>query len=158
MGDLATDANQDGLPVAEALVWLVAGELDGLTHDVAVMPDVPLPEELRSITELLPDDAPDPPSMWLNIEARPVTWSDEPSEPYYASWYRFPAHTSDDAAVPPALRTDYTAGRAGRWPRDSEISFAETRTRPARSGSGRSQGSRARVEMLTAPVAWPVWS
>jgi acyl-CoA thioesterase len=90
--------NQDGLPVAEALVWLVAGELDGLTHDVAVMPDVPLPEELRSITELLPDDAPDPPSMWLNIEARPVTWSDEPSEPYYASWYRFPAHTSDDAA------------------------------------------------------------
>ena len=52
----------------------------------------------RSITELLPDDAPDPPSMWLNIDARPVTWSDEPSEPYYASWYRFPAHTSDDAA------------------------------------------------------------
>ena len=27
--------NQDGLPVAEALVWLVTDDLDGLTHDVA---------------------------------------------------------------------------------------------------------------------------
>ena len=90
--------NQEGRAIAEALVWLVAGELDGLVHDVAAMPDVPGPEELRPFTELLPDDTPEPLSMWLNIEGRPLTWSDEPSEPYYGSWYRFPAHTSDDAA------------------------------------------------------------
>jgi acyl-CoA thioesterase len=67
--------NQDGLPVAEALVWLVTGELDGLVHDVAAMPDVPEPDELRPFTELSPDDTPEPLSMWRNIEGRPVTWS-----------------------------------------------------------------------------------
>lgn len=90
--------SQDALPVAEALVWLVTDGLDGLSHDVATMPDVPPPEELRSFTELLPADAPEPVSMWRNIEGRPIRWSEEPAEPYYGSWYRFPAHTSDDTA------------------------------------------------------------
>ena len=89
---------QEGSLVAEALVWLVADGLDGLAHDVAAMPDVPPPEELRPFTDYIPDDAPDVPAFWKNIEGRPIDWSEEPSEPYYGSWYRFPAHTTDDAA------------------------------------------------------------
>jgi len=80
---------QDGVPVAEALVWLVADGLDGLRHDDARMPEVPGPEGLGGFEDL------EGSSMWDNIEGRLI---DGPGEPYACGWYRFPAHTSDDLA------------------------------------------------------------
>lgn len=91
--------SQDGRPIAEALVWLVADGLDGLVHDVARMPDVPAPGDLPSLLDRLPADAPAPASMWRNIDSRPTVWYDGVArEPYAAGWYRFPAHTTDDVS------------------------------------------------------------
>jgi acyl-CoA thioesterase len=97
---------QDGSLVAEALVWLVADELDGLRHDAARMPDVPDPDTLRTFEELaaetegMPDESP---PMWQNIEGKPTVWYSDQAErpvgePYASGWYRFPAHTTDDCA------------------------------------------------------------
>jgi acyl-CoA thioesterase len=94
---------QDGRAIAEALVWLVADGLDGLAHDVARLDGVPDPEGLPSWEELLADDPDGATSMWSNIQTKPVTWIPDwrnatPTEPYSSGWYRFPAHTTDDAS------------------------------------------------------------
>lgn len=94
--------SQDGKPVAEGMVWLVADGLDGLGHDVAQMPDVPGPGELPSFTDLAPDGGLPLLPMWNNIDGKPITWSQDwknrsPGQPYANGWYRFPAHTTDDA-------------------------------------------------------------
>ncbi len=85
---------QDGRPIAEALVWLAQDGLDGLTHDTARLPDVPPPESLKSWEELMPGV--EAPSMWRNIETRPIAQGQRTPEPYGAGWYRFALHTTDD--------------------------------------------------------------
>jgi acyl-CoA thioesterase len=96
---------QDGSPVAEAMVWLVADDLEGLAHDTSRMPDVPDPDGLRTFEELMAEDKNDEPSppMWNNIEGRPVVYftgrsERPPADPYASGWYRFPLHSTDDAA------------------------------------------------------------
>ncbi|MCU1455902.1 MAG: thioesterase family protein [Acidimicrobiales bacterium] len=87
---------QDGRTVAIALVWLVAGGLAGLEHDVTRMPDVPSADALRSWDQLVVEnDIPPPPfRFWDNIEHWPVTWEDEwpppgPLPPLSVTWFRF---------------------------------------------------------------------
>ncbi|MFD0851373.1 hypothetical protein ACFQ07_04045, partial [Actinomadura adrarensis] len=93
--------------MAEALVWLVADELDGLRHDIARMPDVPDPDRLKSFEELAAEtegmDGEEPIPMWRNVDCKPTVWYHDPAEmpkgtPYTNNWYRFPAHTTDDCA------------------------------------------------------------
>lgn len=49
-------ATQDDGTVLAALVWLVAGELDGLSCDAGPPPEVPDPDALPSVDELVSDE------------------------------------------------------------------------------------------------------
>ena len=68
---------QDGAPVLEALVWSVAGGIDGLVHDAAPPPSVPEPEHLASADELLGPDRARPHRFFSNLDERPVAWIDD---------------------------------------------------------------------------------
>ncbi|MDJ0786472.1 MAG: thioesterase family protein [Myxococcota bacterium] len=80
-----------------------ADEAPGLEHDVSERPDVPGPEGLKPIQELVPDDADGPPyPFWNNFDIRPI-WPErvnEPPtarEPVFREWYRLtPRPTFDD--------------------------------------------------------------
>lgn len=79
---------QDGRPVLDAMVWSVLPSA-GLEHDEVEPLDLPDPEGLPSIQELLPDDAPSPPfPFWDNFESRPLDFSPEwpPPGPLPARW------------------------------------------------------------------------
>jgi acyl-CoA thioesterase-2 len=91
---LRTSVTQDGRPILETLTWAVAGELPGLEHDVAVAPDVPGPDGLPDIRELVPRDAPPPFPFWRNFDNRPLDFEEEwpPSTgrpPVWRGWLRF---------------------------------------------------------------------
>jgi acyl-CoA thioesterase II len=90
---IAVSMTQDERPVLEAMVWAVAGDGRGLEHDAWTMPDVPAPRTLRSMTELLPPDAPVFP-FWQNLELHPCEWIDDwehrpPGVFHERNWYRF---------------------------------------------------------------------
>jgi acyl-CoA thioesterase II len=100
---LAVSIAQEGRPIFEGLIR-TAAEGPGLEHDIAQMPDVKQPRDLRSIAELLPDDAEGPPfPFWNNFEVRPV-WPERVQAtervahpPVFHEWYRFqPRATFDD--------------------------------------------------------------
>ena len=95
---------QDGKALLEGMVRTAAAG-PGLEHDVAEMPQVAPPAELRSVesivAELPPREGPRFP-FWQNLEARPV-WPErfaEPEQsrpPLFREWYRFrPRDTFDD--------------------------------------------------------------
>jgi acyl-CoA thioesterase-2 len=93
---------QDDRRVLEAIVWSV-GEVDGLEHDETTPPDVPGPEGLPFIQDLLPEDAEGPPfPFWNNLEGKPlqfeVDWPpDGPRPARWQEWLRFvPTPTFDD--------------------------------------------------------------
>lgn len=84
-------------------VWGVDAELDGLEHQTSAVPDVPRPEALTSMAELIANQ----PSghihpFWANLEDRPTEWIEDwenrtPDEPSSHRWYRFTAtETFDD--------------------------------------------------------------
>ncbi len=89
--------------------WVrTAAEGEGLEHDRVAPPEVPEPEALRPIEELVPDDAPPPYPFWQNLESRPLEPErfDEPrderppGDPHWREWYRFrPTATFDDPWV-----------------------------------------------------------
>ena len=87
------------------MVWSAA-DVDGLEHDETVAPDVPGPERLPDIRELLPDDAAGPSfPFWNNLEAKPlefeVDWPpDGPRPARWQEWLRFtPTATFEDPWV-----------------------------------------------------------
>jgi acyl-CoA thioesterase-2 len=91
----------------EATIWST-GDVHGLEHDATEPPDVPGPDELKPITELLsPEEleAGPPFPFWLNFDSRPVTFRKEwppkePIPPSYRDWQRFvPTATFDDPWV-----------------------------------------------------------
>jgi acyl-CoA thioesterase II len=87
------EVTQDGRPILAALVWSV-GDGDGLEHDETAMPDVPGPDDLPSIHELLPDDAAPPYPFWNNLDSKPldfeVDWPpDGPRPAIWKDWLRF---------------------------------------------------------------------
>jgi acyl-CoA thioesterase II len=84
--------NQGPRPILDATVWTVA-EVEGLDHDVAAAPAVPGPDELASLSELVPDDEP-PYPFWENFEVKPIGWRKDwpppcPLAPVYRQWLRF---------------------------------------------------------------------
>ena len=84
---------QDGAPILTALVWAVAAK-DGLEHDETTPPDVPGPEGLAPIEQLLPEGTPSPYPFWDNIERRPLAFEDlwppeGPRPAVWQEWLRF---------------------------------------------------------------------
>jgi acyl-CoA thioesterase-2 len=81
------EITQDGRPILDAMVWSVA-DTEGLEHDETVAPDVPGPDQLPSIEELLPPDAEPPFPFWRNFDAKPIAFEAEwpPEGPRPARW------------------------------------------------------------------------
>jgi acyl-CoA thioesterase-2 len=102
---LAVSIQQGDRPVFEGLVR-TAALAPGLEHDVAVMPDVPRPKDLKLVTELLtPEQLEEGPPFpfWLNFDSKPVEPDRfgeperKPRAPVFREWYRFaPRATFDD--------------------------------------------------------------
>ena len=82
---------QDDRPILDAMVWSVSDDVEGLEHDETVFPDVPGPDGLRTIRELVPDDAPAPYPFWNNLEAKPIDFEPEwpPAEARPARWQQW---------------------------------------------------------------------
>lgn len=102
---IAVSMTQAGTPILEALAWIV-GDLDGLEHDAAPMPDVASPDSLPSVGERLADGDRGPyHAFWSNFDERPLAWVDnwqerEPAEPMFRSWFRYvPRDRFDDPFV-----------------------------------------------------------
>ena len=95
------EMTQAGRPILDAMVWSVA-ETDGLEHDEVVPPDVPPPDDLPRIQDLLPADAEPPFAFWRNLDAKPldfeVDWPpDGPRPARWQEWLRFlPTATFED--------------------------------------------------------------
>ena len=91
---------QDERPILDAMVWSVS-EVEGLEHDETVMPDVPGPDALPSIRELLPDDAEPSFPFWNNLDAKPLDFELEwppagPRPARWQEWLRFLPNASYD--------------------------------------------------------------
>ena len=82
------EVSQDGRPILDAMVWSVSDDGDGLEHDETVAPDVPGPDDLLTMAELLPEDAAPPYAFWNNLEAKPIEFEMQwpPAEPRPARW------------------------------------------------------------------------
>ena len=97
------ELSQEGRPILDGSVWAVA-ENEGLEHDEAAMPDVPQPDDLPHIRELLPDEEP-PFPFWLNFDAKPIDFEtpwppDGPRPAMWREWLRFsPTASYDDPWV-----------------------------------------------------------
>ncbi|MDD9972046.1 MAG: thioesterase family protein [Myxococcales bacterium] len=100
---MRVSAVQKGRPILEALVRMAA-EADGLEHHEVTPPEVPAPESLPTIDELLRPEHPRVP-FWENIEGRVLKaerFADgRPAwDPHWVEWYRFrPEATFDDPFV-----------------------------------------------------------
>jgi acyl-CoA thioesterase II len=98
------EISQDERAILDAMVWSV-GYVEGLEHDETTPPDVPGPDQLPSIDELLPEDAQPPFAFWNNLDAKPlqfeVEWPpDGPRPARWQEWLRFsPTATFDDPWV-----------------------------------------------------------
>jgi acyl-CoA thioesterase-2 len=98
------EVTQGGRPILDAMVWSV-GDVEGLEHDETSPPDVPDPDELPEIGELLPEDAAPPFPFWNNLEAKPLAFEaqwppDGPLPARWQEWLRFtPTATFEDPWV-----------------------------------------------------------
>jgi acyl-CoA thioesterase II len=119
---IAVSMTQAGKPILEALAWIV-GDVDGLEHDAAPMPDVAPADHLPNVEELMAGQERGPyQAFWSNFEQRPVDWipreswdAREPGDPSFLSWYRYtPRDTFDDPFVD-AGRTLLLVDTVG-WP------------------------------------------
>jgi acyl-CoA thioesterase-2 len=83
------EVTQRGKPILEATVWSI-GDVEGLEHDEAMAPDVPGPDALRAIEELLtPEELDRGPAFpfWRNLDSKPVQWVEgPPTAPLSAVW------------------------------------------------------------------------
>jgi len=98
------EMTQGDRPILDAMVW-TAADVEGLEHDETTAPDVPGPEGLPSIDDLLPEGADSPFPFWANLEARPIDFEvdwppDGPRPARWREWLRFtPTATFDDQWV-----------------------------------------------------------
>lgn len=98
------EITQAGKPILDAMVW-TAGDVEGLEHDETVPPDVPDPDGLPSISELVPDDAPAPFPFWRNFDGKPLQFErdwppDGPRPAKWQEWMKFlPTATFEDPWV-----------------------------------------------------------
>jgi acyl-CoA thioesterase len=113
---------QGDAPVAEAILWCVADELDGPVLAAATMPDAPAPEDAPLIDDLVEPGQRSPHAFWQNFEYRPLSWVgpdkwsqrlDDPAT--FRAWYRFlPTAVFDDPYLE-AARVAMLVDIAG-WP------------------------------------------
>jgi acyl-CoA thioesterase-2 len=87
------EMTQDDRSILDATVWSI-GDVEGLEHDETTPPDVPGPDALPFIQELLPDDAGPPFPFWNNLDGKPlefeVEWPpDGPRPATWREWLRF---------------------------------------------------------------------
>ncbi|MFD1939809.1 MULTISPECIES: thioesterase family protein [Nonomuraea] len=125
--------SQEGRPVCESLVWMVATDLVGLVHDHVRRPDLPGHEQLLSIIDLVGPDMEPPMPIFRNIEWKPFAWQHpgvpDPAaaEARWSAWWRFlPQATFDDAFVDAAravILLDLNTWAAGSKGRPYEISY-----------------------------------
>jgi acyl-CoA thioesterase-2 len=98
------EVTQEGRPILDAMVWS-AGDVEGLEHDETSPPDVPDPDQLPDIRELVPDDAEPPFPFWHNFDAKPIEFEVEwpppgPRPARWREWLRFaPTATFEDPWV-----------------------------------------------------------
>lgn len=90
---LAVSISQEERPIFTGLVR-TAAEGPGLEHDVAAIPHVPAPGELRNIEDLVPAGSGPPFPFWNNFKVRPihperVLEERIAREPVFREWYRF---------------------------------------------------------------------
>ncbi len=101
---LRVEVSQRGRSILDAMVWST-GQGEGLEHDETRPPDVPGPESLPSMTELVPEDTPRPYRFWDNLDAKPIgfepVWPPEGPRPAsWQQWLRFkPTATYPDPWV-----------------------------------------------------------
>lgn len=87
------EISQEGRPILDAMVWSVA-ETEGLEHDEVVPPEVPGPDALASIADLVAEDAASPYPFWRNFDAKPIEFEaewppDGPRPARWREWLRF---------------------------------------------------------------------
>ena len=98
------EVTQNDRRILDAMVWTV-GDVEGLEHDETAPPDVPGPDDLPDIRDLLPDDAESPFPFWHNLEARPLMFEtdwppDGPRPAQWQEWLKFtPTATFEDPWV-----------------------------------------------------------
>lgn len=91
---LRVSMRQGDRAILEAIVW-ATDRLDGLEHCDARMPDTPLPDTLRPLTETMPADVVETRyPFWENFEERRdgpwVRWEDrQAGPPVFREWLRF---------------------------------------------------------------------
>jgi acyl-CoA thioesterase II len=93
---LRVSMTQDGKPILEAVAWVI-GDVDGLVHDYAAMPEVKKPSELKSISELLPpEERTNSYKFWFNFDEKPIQWLPDgewqkrpPGDPVWRHWLKF---------------------------------------------------------------------
>lgn len=95
---------QGDRPILEALVWSI-GDVEGLEHDETSAPEVPGPDGLPSMRDLVaPEDGP-PFRFWENLDAKPIEFEpdrppDGPRSARWQEWLRFePTAAFDDPWV-----------------------------------------------------------
>lgn len=116
---LRVSLSQKGRAVFEAIVWVVA-DGNGLEHSHGEMPQVPAPEELKSIEALVPaEDLKMRHRFWENLEARPVRfvpWAErQPGAPVWHEWYRYRPRACCDDVFADAARSLLLIDTMG-WP------------------------------------------
>jgi acyl-CoA thioesterase II len=87
---------QEDRPILESLVWFADDAIEGLEHDVAPLPDVPPPADLKNHEELFGSPGS---KLFENVERRPVDLipPEVAAEPLHRIWLRFrPRETYDD--------------------------------------------------------------
>jgi acyl-CoA thioesterase-2 len=111
---------QSGQPIFDAMVWSV-GDVSGLEHDFAPIPETVEPESVPSNAERLAARGEEPHfKFWDNFDVRTPNWVEDwenraPGEPVARDWYRFvPASTFEDPWVD-ACRTVILLDTLG-WP------------------------------------------
>jgi acyl-CoA thioesterase II len=98
---LRVEVEQEGRRLLDAMVWSTA-EGEGLEHDEAEPPDVPGPDGLPAMSDLVPAEAQRPYPFWQNLEAKPIAFEpvwppDGPRPAIWQEWLRFtPTATFSD--------------------------------------------------------------
>jgi acyl-CoA thioesterase-2 len=104
-GSQRVEITQEDRPILDAMVWSVSDDTDGLEHDDTTPPDVPGPDQLRSMEELMGEETKTPYPFWNNLDSKPVDfepdWPPTESRPaLWQQWLRFrPTVTFEDPWV-----------------------------------------------------------
>lgn len=91
---LAVHMSQDDKPIIEALVWAVSDAAEGPSREWTDAPEVPAPDGLPPVEELVKAEGGPMLPLWRNYEVRPVEWAnrkpDRPAaDPLIRVWVRF---------------------------------------------------------------------